>query len=408
MPNGKSIALEAIDELLRENQRVPRLCELSSSSSNLKFNTTDNNENNSGGGIGQNLGESLIPCNKYHIYAVGTQECERSILASAIRTSKKKWESALSDTLGESYVMIRSHTLQAIHLALYVHRALIPLVCGVRSMCVARGKKIIPRFRRLGNKGAVGVHLRIGSTRLVFVSCHLAAHQREIARRNEDFRKIDQHMKDLLLSAEKRRSSDKSLASLRGTARVHPGTGTNHREQYRVGAASAPSTASRLTSAKDASFIFWLGDFNYRIDHTSQGDVIKMIDEGAREELLELDQMSRQRAMDSMTFGGLEEGPIYFKPTYKLKPNTGKYATKKKRIPSWTDRILFRGVGSDVPKILSYRSLDHVRTSDHLPVEATFEISFRPGVSFQSTDTEIRGIPPGRTSIQEVLSGVGV
>ena len=445
MPNGKSVALEAIDELLSKSRG--NSAEWKATSAFWKG--SESNEETKGDTRGgwtvslkahaedlpqsqkdvlrqikhekrlkvfaltwnlhgkkwpEKLGESVIPCNKYHIYAVGTQECERSILASAIRTSKKKWETALSDTLGENYIMIRSHTLQAIHLALFVHRALIPFICGVRSMCVARGKKVIPRFRRMGNKGAVGVHLRIGSTRLVFVSCHLAAHQNEIARRNEDFRKIDEHMKDLLLSAAQRRNGNKnkSLASIRGTARVHPDAGTNNREKHRV------EKATRLTSAKDASYVFWLGDFNYRIDHTSQIDVIKMIDQGAREELLELDQMSRQRAADSLTFGGLEEAPIHFKPTYKFKPNTGNYATKKKRVPSWTDRILFRGVGKDIPKVLSYRSLEDVRTSDHLPVEATFEISFRPNVTFQSTDTEIRGVPPGRKSFQEVFSGVGV
>ena len=50
--------------------------------------------------------------------------------------------------------------------------------------------------------------------------------------------------------------------------------------------------------------------------------------------------------------------------------------SKKQRIPSWTDRILFK-TESDI-KLLAYSSATEVRTSDHRPVYASFRTKIRP------------------------------
>ena len=49
-------------------------------------------------------------------------------------------------------------------------------------------------------------------------------------------------------------------------------------------------------------------------------------------------------------FVGFREGPLNFPPTYKLDAGTDDYDTSvKQRIPSWTDRILYRpGVNGEV------------------------------------------------------------
>lgn len=49
---------------------------------------------------------------RFHLYVVGTEECERSIAQSAVNTSKKAWEAHLTEILGPMYVPLRSHTLQ--------------------------------------------------------------------------------------------------------------------------------------------------------------------------------------------------------------------------------------------------------------------------------------------------------
>jgi hypothetical protein len=64
------------------------------------------------------------------------------------------------------------------------------------------------------------------------------------------------------------------------------------------------------------------------------------------------------------------EPPLNFRPTYKFDHNSDEYDTsKKKRLPAWTDRILYvdRGVSC-----IAYDSDFSLRSSDHRPVFATF------------------------------------
>lgn len=50
---------------------------------------------------------------QFHIYAVGTEECQNSIAKSVIVHSKREWENLLKETLGASYEMLCGHALQA-------------------------------------------------------------------------------------------------------------------------------------------------------------------------------------------------------------------------------------------------------------------------------------------------------
>ena len=66
---------------------------------------------------------------------------------------------------------------------------------------------------------------------------------------------------------------------------------------------------------------------------------------------------------------GYVEGEIGFRPTYKFKKN--EYT--KKRIPSWTDRILYK----DKARIITqetYGSIESNVYSDHRPVYSQFII----------------------------------
>lgn len=62
--------------------------------------------------------------------------------------------------------------------------------------------------------------------------------------------------------------------------------------------------------------------------------------------------MTREMARGNI-FHGLAEGPINFLPTYKFEKGRESNALQpfydqgeKKRVPAWTDRILFRGCGA--------------------------------------------------------------
>ena len=110
-------------------------------------------------------------------------------------------------------------------LLVYVRTELADHVTNVSVNTVATGI-----LGMLGNKGGVGVTLRLHATELCFVCSHLAAHQHEFERRNQDFHDICDKM---TFSHYERQSAD------------YP---------------------PRFRRFKDFSHVFWLGDLNYRID----------------------------------------------------------------------------------------------------------------------------------------------
>jgi hypothetical protein len=97
------------------------------------------------------------------------------------------WESALKDVLLPNYVPLRSHTLQAIHLICFFHKAIANLVTDIKSVAVATGIQ-----NTLGNKGCVSIHISIQGTSLLVSTAHFAAGQKQIKNRNENFTKINQ------------------------------------------------------------------------------------------------------------------------------------------------------------------------------------------------------------------------
>lgn len=79
---------------------------------------------------------NLIPKNRfYHIYAIGTEECMRSILVSLFYSNKSLWEKVVQyfnlfylffrDYLGDDYTLLKAENLSAIHLMLFVHKSMV-------------------------------------------------------------------------------------------------------------------------------------------------------------------------------------------------------------------------------------------------------------------------------------------
>ena len=79
----------------------------------------------------------------------------------------------------------------------FAHRSIAPLCSDIASAAVATGMG-----NTLGNKGAVGISMKIGRTRFVFVNAHLAAHQNAVKQRNKDYAKISKEMPGLLYKSE--------------------------------------------------------------------------------------------------------------------------------------------------------------------------------------------------------------
>jgi hypothetical protein len=83
----------------------------------------------------------------------------------------------------------------------FVHIGLAPVVSDVHSAAVACGMA-----NRLGNKGGIGLSIKVADTRLVFVNTHLAAHQHDVTGRNAQICKLFVELPFLLMK--KSSSSD--------------------------------------------------------------------------------------------------------------------------------------------------------------------------------------------------------
>ena len=90
------------------------------------------------------------------------------------------------------------------------------------------------------------------------------------------------------------------------------------------------------------------------------------------------DQLLIEKRIQRVGFG-YREGAIRFAPTFKLNYKTmdenGFQDYKLSRMPSWTDRILYRS-NNDVLIQVNYDSNNMVKVSDHRPVFAQFVLSF--------------------------------
>ena len=200
------------------------------------------------------------------------------------------------------------------------------------------------------------------------------------------------------------------------------------------GHAESPVDMSNDVTAADRllewfDVVVWGGDLNYRVTG-DRGTVDALLKVGDIRPLLAMDQLRGAMATGA-SFKGLTEGQIQFLPTYKFDKACDDFDTSaKQRVPSWTDRILYKpdaggsssggggggggaaaaaaaarpvhGEGERTPpasgslaahatpskpdatstaaataadakvNLLSYGSVQNLRTSDHRPVQASF------------------------------------
>jgi phosphatidylinositol-bisphosphatase len=97
------------------------------------------------------------------------------------------------------------------------------------------------------------------------------------------------------------------------------------------------------------------------------------------------DELTTQIRMGRV-FQGFVEGHIDFPPTYKDEEDSDVYdMSKKRRIPSWTDRILWKYAPDDM-YIMRYGCAQNLRLSDHRPVFAHFLVKCRRGTQDNEVD----------------------
>ncbi|XP_063385360.1 synaptojanin-1 [Cydia fagiglandana] len=269
------------------------------------------------------------------IFAIGFEEIvdlNASNIMAASSDNAKAWSEELEKVLCRDapYTLLSSHQLVGVCLFVFARKDLIPHIRDVALDSVKTGLG-----GATGNKGAVAIRLVIYGTSLCFVCAHFAAGQSQVTERNADYTEI--------------------------TRKV----------AFPMG-----------RSLYSHDYVFWCGDFNYRID-LDKDEVRLLVSQNNMQRLLEQDQLTRQKAQD-LVFKNCFEGDITFPPTYKYDLFSDDYDTSEKcRAPAWTDRILWRSRKYTVDpegtselaagKLLHYGRAE-LKQSDHRPVIAILEV----------------------------------
>ncbi|KAL4002858.1 Endonuclease/Exonuclease/phosphatase family protein [Acanthocheilonema viteae] len=142
--------------------------------------------------------------------------------------------------------------------------------------------------------------------------------------------------------------------------------------QYKNGKVCAFDDMAR--SSDENNNVIWLGDFNWRVDQlTSQEMIMKLAELNSNDHMDKLvnkfDQLKRAQR-NGQAFMDYREEKIRFAPTYRLMVGSSYY--DQERVPSWCDRILFKGKSLRCER---YESNRMVTLSDHFPVYANFILS---------------------------------
>jgi inositol polyphosphate 5-phosphatase INPP5B/F len=313
-----------------------------------------------------NLSDWLLPENHspQDIYVLGFQEIvpltPMNIAVDPLGPTRTQyWLSeirhCLQRVICRRYRLVGAKNLVGILLCVFVDESLYGEITDVRWTTTAVGVMGV-----MGNKGAVIVRFNLHGTSLCFVCAHLAAARENVQARNTDYRNIMERS-SLLPEG----SLDKRFPSF-----------TRQSGQYGL------LDDSSLCTILDHDLVFWIGDFNYRLDVSlSLEEIMSHICCENIASLRQKDQLTQERAQGNV-FQGFEEAPLTFLPSYKFIAGSDTYDTRperKLRPPAWCDRVLWKdqtleGLGAVTPK--AYRR-SKLKTSDHKPVSAAFLLETR-------------------------------
>uniref|UniRef100_A0A0E0NEV3 Inositol polyphosphate-related phosphatase domain-containing protein n=1 Tax=Oryza rufipogon TaxID=4529 RepID=A0A0E0NEV3_ORYRU len=314
-----------------------------------------------------------LPTPEVGLVVVGLQEVDMGAGFLAMSAAKETvglegspngdwWLDAIGQQLkGYSFERVGSRQMAGLLICVWVRTHLKQFIGDIDNAAVACGLG-----RAIGNKGAVGLRMRIHDRSICFVNCHFAAHMEAVSRRNEDFDHVFRTM------------TFATPSSGIMTTSVSSSTG-----QLLRGA-----NGSRMPELSDTDMIVFLGDFNYRLYDISYDDAMGLVSRRCFDWLKNNDQL-RAEMRSGRVFQGLREGDFKFPPTYKFEKHTaglsGYDSSEKRRIPAWCDRILYRDsrVSSgnecslDCPVVSSislYDSCMEATDSDHKPIKSVFNL----------------------------------
>ncbi|XP_047319211.1 type I inositol polyphosphate 5-phosphatase 12-like [Impatiens glandulifera] len=314
------------------------------------------------------------------IVVVGCQEVEMGAGFLAMSAARETvglegssigqwWQDAIGKALNEgtTFERVGSRQLAGLLIAIWVRKTLRPHVGDLDVAAVACGLG-----RAIGNKGGVGLRLRVFDRIMCFVNCHLAAHLEAVNRRNADYDHIYRTM--VFSKSNFINTAAAGVSTSSQTTRITNALG------------NAPEEAR--PNLAEADLVIFLGDFNYRLFGISYDEARDLVSQRSFDWLREKDQLRVEMAAGKV-FQGMHEAHVTFPPTYKFekgKPGLGGYDSgEKKRIPAWCDRILYRDNRPSstaecslecpvVVSILQYEACMEVLESDHKPVRCKLNV----------------------------------
>mmetsp|Transcript_16679 Transcript_16679/g.25060 ORF Transcript_16679/g.25060 Transcript_16679/m.25060 type:complete len:303 (+) Transcript_16679:190-1098(+) len=239
-----------------------------------------------------------------------------------IRPEKEHGSSQRSSPKKKKYRTIAHHTLGGLQLVVLAKSEICDIeICSINDVALGLGNVML-------NKGAICLILKIGSMTIALVTAHLAAHHGAVQERNTQYIRTD----------------DELLSTL-------PDGRTFHH-------------------VVDATIFF--GDLNYRLHGLRRSEVELALSESAESELLYFDQLFRERG-NGHAFSPFSEPKLTFLPTYKFDRHSNSYdSSSKRRIPAWTDRILY--TPHSRLHLIEYSSIPSAKHSDHRPILARFQL----------------------------------
>ncbi|WRX23811.1 Endonuclease/exonuclease/phosphatase - like 10 [Theobroma cacao] len=300
------------------------------------------------------------------------------------------------------YERVGSRQLASMLIAVWVEGNLKPHVGDIDAAAVPCGFG-----RAIGNKGAVGLRLRVYDRIFCFVNCHFAAHLEAVGRRNADFDHVYRTMTFSRPSNVFNTAAGMALylflpcilacsmylfwlvyrSSLPLVLSIAAGA-SSAVQMLRGANAMGAHSVEAMPELSEADMVVFLGDFNYRLDGVSYDEARDFISQRSFDWLRERDQLRAEMEAGNV-FQGMREAVITFAPTYKFDKHiaglSGYDSGEKKRIPAWCDRILYRDsrrtLGSEcsldspvVSSVSQYESCMDVTDSDHKPVICIFSV----------------------------------
>ncbi|GAB4835331.1 hypothetical protein Ancab_000242 [Ancistrocladus abbreviatus] len=345
------------------------------------------------------------------LIVVGLQELEMGAGVLAMSAAKESvglegspvgqwWLDMIGSILDEGSIFERigSRQLAGLLIAAWVRNDLKANIGDIDAAAVPCGFG-----RAIGNKGAVGLRMRVYDRIICFVNCHFAAHLEAVNRRNADFEHVYGTMaftrpSNLFNAATAGISSAVQMLHLTNVCTV-TGLISNSESMGKFFSSVGlmlhlSSTGSWEPTLKECLSYprqIWLYFSAILIIELMEYLMMKQGILFLKDPLIGL-----ERGISSVlkwklgnVFQGMREAIIRFPPTYKFErhqPGLAGYdAGEKKRIPAWCDRVLYRDCRKSaasecsldcpvVGSIIQYKACMDVTDSDHKPVCCLFNV----------------------------------